>query len=80
MFSVDRLFQVIGQDIYARFIDAACRLKAGQAVQYVIDGQTCTAVAPPGDCFRNIIFKQVFTAVETSHWSFLFSVVLKIIR
>jgi len=53
------MFQVIGQDIYARCIDAACRLQAGEAVSYVIDGQTYAAVAPPSDRFKNVVFKQV---------------------
>jgi len=60
---------VIGLDIYARFIDAACRLQAGETVQYAIHGQTHAAVAPSGERFRNIIFKQVFSlfTVAQSH-------------
>jgi len=50
----------LGQDIYARFIDAASRLRDGEAVTYIMDGQTYRAVAPPGDSFKNVLFKQVF--------------------
>ena len=53
------LTQVIGQDVSARFIDAACRLQAGQTVEYVVDGQTHVAVASPTERLRNVIFKQV---------------------
>jgi len=53
------LFQVIGQDIYARFIDAASRLQAGKAVSYAMDGQTYRAEAATCDGFKNVVFKQV---------------------
>jgi len=50
---------MMGQDIYARFVDAASRLRDGETISYVMDGQTYGALAPPGDCFKNVVFKQV---------------------
>jgi len=56
----------MGQDIYARLIDTANRLRDGEIVTYITDGQTYRAVAPPGDCFKNVVFKQVSIHLSSS--------------
>ena len=64
---------MMGQELYARFIDAACRLRDGEAITYVTDGQTYKAMAPADLSVKNVVLKQVSTHV-------LFTVVVETTR
>jgi hypothetical protein len=50
--------QVVGQDIYGRFIDSAIRLQRGETVTYNINGTTDSVTLDDTVNKKNVIFKQ----------------------